>query len=173
MIVMVHETPERRILHDFFDQQHPELGHISLVCPGLLNSNHHAVILKECYICDKKRVHLSTYEDGLLENNKDESYRGLCKCGHYCRWEPNYDSLDSVKYVSQRNVMLIGNALARFSHKKWDVSKTKKIQHPEFERFIVIKLTDNDLQELASIKKKDLPSFVKKFMPQTWFEKKE
>jgi len=126
LVVAVHSCAARRTLHDYLDVAFPHLGHVSIVCPGLINSHHYTVLLKECYHCGHKKVPLNTYRFGDMENNKDESYHGDCSgCGWGCSWEPNYDSRSNVVYVPERNIMVIGALLRPFEHRKWQVDKSK------------------------------------------------
>ena len=177
--VMVDTGAGRRVLHDFIDFEAPKLGHISIICPGLLNSGKVVPVMKKCYNCDTHSVKLSTYTYGYMENNQDESYWGVCKCGDHCRWEPNYDDRDSVVYVAERNIMLIGAIFATIPHKKWDISKTsreehiqriKAIQGEELTRVKLFHLPVETYEELTEIKRntKRLPEFIRKLLPQSW-----
>ncbi len=97
---------DRKIIHTYMEQVHRRYDKISVHVAGFPSDEK---MYKSCYRC-KKSV-LMTYKRGIMPNNIDEYYSGICDCGITASYEPNYDSLDGIRTSKGHNAIVFSSGI--------------------------------------------------------------
>lgn len=126
-IIVLVESEKRKQLHQYLEQNYPQLNKSSLKVK-IFNSERSHLRFKNCYECGNKRVHLNKYNYGVCPSNIDEYWSGICnKCYTSSYFEPNYDCQDDLFTIWKNNVIAIGDYFKgyqrRFFHESGDISQ--------------------------------------------------
>lgn len=131
-------SEKRNWIHQWKHENYPTVPHKSLSSPNHEREEKRYI---RCTCNDIVQVKSESYREGMMANNKDESFYVYCKtCDNDFFWEPNYDSLTSF-CVYGNNVMIFGSHL-ELRKKRYN--------------------SEGDDKEIDEKKKKELESYLKK-----------
>lgn len=157
MIVIELDKDKRKLLHEYFDFNHPNIYHSSLRSEFFETD---IIRFLQCPCCDCKNVPVlsDNYHYGYEYNNKDESYSCECPdCDEYFSWEPNYDCLD-FRVIPLNNVICFSNYFKNYDKSKYSYSKNiEKVEVCQVlneSKFYIVKVP------LGNLNKKKLGEFI-------------
>jgi hypothetical protein len=103
---------ERKVLHQYLEQQYPKLPKTSLVSQRF--GSEPLYVYTKCHECGYKNVAINS---GNNTQSYDSEYKsGRCpQCDEYVWFDPNYDDWDEIHVIRKNNIIVMGSWFQGYS----------------------------------------------------------